>query len=164
MGKDATGTLRKLKEGNARYLSQELLPPHPHAPRYAVLACADARVDPARIFDAEPGALFVVRTAGNVAPEEVREALAFAAELGVEAIVVLGHTDCGAIKDALAAEPSLPKTAARIRANLSGETDPSEAARAHARATAAELARALAGRVPVAAALYRTERGEVEWL
>ena len=156
--------LAELARGNARFRAGRPELPRAHAPRYAVLACADARVDPARIFGAEPGALFVVRTAGNVACEHARESLAFAAALGVKAVVVLGHSDCGAVKDALSDRPRLAATAAAIRAHLAGEDEPGAAARAHARRTAEEVRQALGGKVPVLAAYYRVESGEVEWL
>ena len=158
----ADAALRDLRQKAAR--SRGTLPPRVHRPRYAVLACADARVDPARIFDAQPGELFVVRTAGNVASKEVLEALAFARKLGVSGIVVLGHTDCGAIRDALSESPALPRTASQIRANLTGEKDPAEAARAHARATARRIEAELGPGTPVHAALFWIENGEVEWL
>ncbi len=154
--------LAELQAGNRRFLARRPALPKAHAPQVAVLACADARVDPNRIFDAEPGALFVVRTAGNVATEHALESLRFAAGLGVEAVVVLGHTDCGAVKDALGERPALPSTARLIRENLKEAKDPTAAARAHAVATASRLERALG--VPAFAALYRTESGEVEWL
>jgi len=153
-----------LAEGHRRFLQEGAVRIRKHAPSFAVLACADARVDPAQIFAAEPGSLFVVRTAGNVACEHARESLAFAAGLGVKAVVVLGHSDCGAVKDALSARPQLAATAAAIRAHLAGEDEPGAAARAHARRTAEEVRQALGAKVPVLAAYYRVESGEVEWL
>jgi len=156
--------LAELWAGHHRFLSRRPALPKVHAPRVAMLACADARVDPNRIFDAEAGELFVVRTAGNVVSKEVLEALAFARKLGVSGIVVLGHTDCGAVWDALSESPTLPATASQIRANLAGEKDPAEAARAHARATARRIETELGPGIPVLAALFRIENGEVEWL
>ncbi len=164
MQKDTTEILQQLSTGNARFLEEQPSLPEEHSPSVAILACADARVEPSRIFAAEIGELFVVRNAGNVASEYARESLAFAAELGVNAIVVLGHTDCGAVKDALAADPELSASAAAIRAHLGNETSPDEAARAHARGTADKVAAAIRRDVPVIAALYQTETGEVEWL
>ncbi len=154
----------RLRAGNARFLDDQKLPPKKHAPTLAVLACADARVDPARIFSSPPGELFVVRTAGNVVCEHGLESLAYAVKLGAEAVIVLGHTDCGAIKDALADNPRLPATAASIRSHLRGEASLDRAARVHAAETATELRRTLGKEVPVLAALYHTESGEVEWL
>jgi carbonic anhydrase len=80
------------------------------SPDTLVIACSDSRVDPATIFGANPGELFVVRNvAGIVPPFEsdsghrgTSAALAFAVvQLGVSSIVVLGHAQCGGIAAAL---------------------------------------------------------------
>ncbi len=164
MKNDLAKIIQRFDEGNARFFAARPVLPQEHAPIAAVLTCADARVDPTRIFAAEPGELFIVRNAGNVASEHALESLAFAAGLGIGAIIVLGHSDCGAVKDALQANPRLPASAAAIRVHLQGATDPDNAARAHAKGTAAKVARAIQGKVPVLAALYHTQTGEVEWL
>jgi carbonic anhydrase len=79
-------------------------------PEYLVIACSDSRADPATIFSAAPGELFVVRNvAGIVPPLEAdtghrgtSAALAFAVvELKVREILVLGHAQCGGIAAAL---------------------------------------------------------------
>lgn len=63
-----------------------------------VLTCADHRVIPEDIFDQPPGELFVARVAGNIAPPETLGSIEFAAEVfGSRLIVVLGHTNCGAV-------------------------------------------------------------------
>jgi carbonic anhydrase len=80
------------------------------SPRFLVIACSDSRADPATIFNASPGELFVVRNvAGIVPPFEsdsghrgTSAALAFAVvQLKVAEIVVLGHAQCGGIAAAL---------------------------------------------------------------
>jgi carbonic anhydrase len=72
--------------------------PPRHEPRAAIVACSDARVPPSVIFDQPAGNLFVVRIAGNTACPSARASLDFAvAELGVDLVVVLGHTACGAV-------------------------------------------------------------------
>lgn len=74
-----------------------------HRPRTAVLACSDARVPPSVIFDQPAGSLFVVRVAGNTPSPAAVASLDYAvAELGVDLIVVLGHTNCGAVAAACA--------------------------------------------------------------
>jgi carbonic anhydrase len=79
-------------------------------PRAIVIACCDSRVDPSMIFDADPGELFVVRNVANLAPpyepnggrHGVSAALEFAVtQLGVPAVVVMGHERCGGIAAAL---------------------------------------------------------------
>jgi len=69
-----------------------------HKPAAAVITCSDARVAPALIFNQPAGSLFVCRVAGNTATPAVLASTDYAvAELGVELVVVLGHTDCGAV-------------------------------------------------------------------
>jgi carbonic anhydrase len=73
------------------------------APYAAVLSCIDSRVPVEQIFDAVSGDLFVARVAGNVAASSVVASLEFATALaGAKAILVLGHTKCGAVKGACA--------------------------------------------------------------
>ncbi len=69
-----------------------------HHPSVAVLSCSDARVPPSVVFDQPAGELFVVRIAGNTASATAIASLEYAvAHLGVDLIVVLGHTHCGAV-------------------------------------------------------------------
>jgi carbonic anhydrase len=74
------------------------------SPKVMILSCADSRVDPAQIFDARPGEMFVVRNIAALAPpyetsrgyHGVSSALEFAVtQLQVEEIVVMGHGFCG---------------------------------------------------------------------
>jgi carbonic anhydrase len=76
------------------------------APTAMVIACSDARVDVSAIFDAEPGALFIVRNVANLVPPYEPEgkyhgtsaAIEFAAlALKVPHIIVLGHSHCGGV-------------------------------------------------------------------
>jgi carbonic anhydrase len=80
------------------------------SPEYLVISCSDSRADPATIFNAGPGELFVVRNvAGIVPPFEsdvghhgTSAAIAFAVtQLKVSNILVLGHAQCGGIAAAL---------------------------------------------------------------
>src|SRR3569623_2507445 len=86
---------------------------HGQEPRVLVIACADSRTDPALVFDADPGEIFVVRNiAAMVPPFEtnpghhgVSAALEFAVQvLKVSEIVVMGHGMCGGCKAALTQE------------------------------------------------------------
>lgn len=77
-------------------------------PKIMVVACCDARVDPAIVLDCAPGDLFVIRNVANlVPPAESRNsgrhgtsaALEFGVRnVGVEHIIVLGHAQCGGIR------------------------------------------------------------------
>jgi len=80
------------------------------SPKVMVLACSDSRVEPAVIFDATPGEMFVVRNVAALAPpyeatpghHGVSAALEFAVtQLEVEEIVVMGHGLCGGCAAAL---------------------------------------------------------------
>lgn len=80
------------------------------SPKVMVIACSDSRVDPAQIFDASAGEMFVVRNVANLVPpfepdngrHGVSAALEFAVtQLQVEEIIVMGHGFCGGCAAAL---------------------------------------------------------------
>jgi carbonic anhydrase len=74
-------------------------------PFAAVLSCADSRVPVELIFDQSIGHLFVTRVAGNMITPEIVGSLEYGvAVLGVKAILVMGHSNCGAISAAIAAK------------------------------------------------------------
>lgn len=74
-------------------------------PFAAVLACADSRVPVELVFDQTIGHIFVTRVAGNTATPEIIASLEYGvAVLGVETLLVLGHSGCGAVKAAMKAE------------------------------------------------------------
>ena len=86
-------------------------------PIAAVLTCADSRVHPDEFYDLAPANLFVVRNAGNVIDDDVLGSLEYAIEhLGVEVIVVLGHSLCGAVKASEAVAAGGAKPGAHIDA------------------------------------------------
>jgi carbonic anhydrase len=69
-----------------------------HDPFAIVLGCSDARVPAEMVFDQGLGDLFVIRVAGNiVAPSQVGSVEFAAARFGTRLVVVLGHSECGAI-------------------------------------------------------------------
>jgi carbonic anhydrase len=110
----AREALRRLREGNVRFVSGEgirdLALEHKRrralvgdqSPFAIVLGCSDSRVPAELVFDQGLGDLFVIRVAGNiVAPSQVGS-IEFAAErFGVRLVVVLGHSHCGAVQAAL---------------------------------------------------------------
>lgn len=80
------------------------------SPRVMIIACSDSRVDPAQIFDTNPGEIFVVRNVAALVPpfettpghHGVSAALEFAVQvLQVSEIIVMGHGKCGGCKAAL---------------------------------------------------------------
>ena len=100
-----------LKEGNARFqdgrplkrdvkklVTKTALGQYPFA---SVVACIDSRSGPEIVFDQSIGDLFVTRVAGNVVNEDIIGSLEYASKVaGSKLIVVLGHTNCGAVKGA----------------------------------------------------------------
>jgi len=71
-------------------------------PPVIVLSCSDSRVAPELIFDKKLGSLFVVRVAGEVVDDVVIDSIEYAVNhFDAHVIVVLGHSDCGAVAGAL---------------------------------------------------------------
>lgn len=102
--------LDRLREGNARFASNVRGPdtivshtrrpelPSEQEPLAIILGCSDARVPAELVFDQGLGDLFVIRVAGNiVAPSQVGSVEFAAARFGTRLVVVLGHSQCGAI-------------------------------------------------------------------
>ncbi|WP_454827580.1 carbonic anhydrase [Paraburkholderia xenovorans] len=100
--------LGRLMQGNARYAANTSLNKDYSAgraarvsaqyPIAAIVGCADSRVAPELAFDQGPGDLFVVRVAGNFVNDDILASLEYGVEfLGVPLIMVLGHTQCGAV-------------------------------------------------------------------
>ena len=167
---DARQALERLREGNQRFVSGvrihtsfgeearriELLADQ--RPFAIVLGCSDSRVPAEIVFDQGLGDLFVIRVAGNiVAPSQVGS-VEFAVErFGTRLVVVLGHTQCGAIQAALESfeesgvvpSPNLFAIVSRIRPAVAGlvatalrddlPTLTREAERANVRASADHL-------------------------
>jgi len=110
-----------LREGNRRFVSElgldasssqarrHQLPTAGQEPFAIILGCSDARVPAEIVFDQGLGDLFVIRVAGNiVAPSQIGS-VEFAAErFGTRLVVVLGHSNCGAI-DATLQQLQRPK-------------------------------------------------------
>ena len=91
MNIDSQLALDLLKEGNARFVSGDLIPKDDYAilreklsvgqhPFAVVLCCSDSRVAPEIIFDQKLGDLFVIRNAGNIVDEEVLGSIEYAVE------------------------------------------------------------------------------------
>lgn len=85
-------------------------------PKTMVIACSDSRVDPAMMFDCQPGDLFVVRNVANLIPpcenNDTYHGTSAALEFGtrflkVEHIIILGHTQCGGIQALLESTSSV---------------------------------------------------------
>lgn len=104
--------IARLKEGNARFVAGKTVncdlmaqvkdTASGQAPFAAIVGCIDSRVPPELVFDQRIGDVFCARVAGNFVSTDFLGSLEFAARVaGARAIVVLGHSDCGAIKGAI---------------------------------------------------------------
>ncbi len=76
------------------------------APFIAILTCSDSRVSPCKIFNLSLGEAFVIRVAGNCATDPgVLGSIEYAVlHLNVRTVLVMGHTDCGAVKASFTCE------------------------------------------------------------
>jgi len=192
MSHDTPAALRKLREGNLRFVEgcsaghfsaeQRTLSLEGQEPWAVIVGCSDSRVPVEAVFDAGPGELFVVRTAGHVLAQASLASVRFAVEkLGARTVVVLGHEDCGAVAAALAGDA--PEWLAPIMRHIRvDEIDPSAAPSdaddamlaaavdRHVVDTVCELRDFLddigdAGDVArVVGAAYKLASGEVHWL
>ena len=103
--------LQELLAGNRRFAANQLtsiehdlsiLKQHTvekQEPFAGVLSCADSRVPVELVFDQSIGQIFVARVAGNIVTPEIIASLEYAvAVLGIRTLLVLGHTNCGAVK------------------------------------------------------------------
>jgi len=100
-----------LKDGNKRFINNKGLSRNLHQqisdtaegqfPFAAVVSCIDSRIPTEVVFDQGIGDIFNARVAGNIVNEDILGSLEFACKLaGAKAIVVMGHTACGAVKGA----------------------------------------------------------------
>lgn len=125
------GALKMLKDGNVRFVDgrtrncdlrkQVKDTSSQQAPIAVVVGCIDSRVPPEFVFDQQLGDIFAARVAGNFVNTDILGSLEFATRLaGAKLIVVLGHTECGAIKGAAddAKMGNLTATLANIRPSL----------------------------------------------
>jgi carbonic anhydrase len=188
----------KLKEGNARFVSGAAQHPnqdqnrrtatategqHPFA---TVLSCSDSRAPVEVLFDSGIGDIFVIRVAGNVADTDEIGSIEYAVDhLGTPVLVVLGHTQCGAVtavvKNAevhgkivpLVAKirPAVAKTKA-LYPQSSGDDFLNEAIRGNVwqaiedllRASPVTVERVRSGQLKVIGAIYHLDSGSVHWL
>jgi carbonic anhydrase len=185
--------LKRLREGNGRYAANtsknrdfsarrvaRARAQHPFA---SIVSCSDSRIAPELAFDQGLGDLFVVRVAGNFVNEDGLASLEYGSMvLGVPLIMVLGHSNCGAVaatikavKDGTTLPGHLPSLIDAIRpavlaAQQKNAADPlAEATAENVRLTVKTLQTAkpilsdlvAAGKVKVAGAVYDIASGKV---
>ena len=110
--KTANEALKELMAGNKRYINNAPIhhdfideahhsekDQHPHT---FVLSCIDSRVPPEIVFDQGIGNLFVARVAGNIEDPNILGSMEYAVQVkGTKLLVVLGHSNCGAVQGAI---------------------------------------------------------------
>ena len=195
----AVDALERLREGNSRFAAgqsniDESLSAAKRvelvggqSPFAVVLACSDSRVPVELVFDQGLGDLFVIRVAGNiVAPSQVGSVEFAAARLGTKLVIVLGHSNCGAVEATLEElrceqvprSPNLRAITDRIRPAIEpmledrGDVPLQDAVVANVRHSVGRLrhgSRSLgqlteSGKLTIVGAEYSIESGRVEFL
>lgn len=194
--------LKRLQDGNRRFVEDSRNPEarigearrsalvDGQTPFATILGCSDSRVPAEIVFDQGLGDLFVIRVAGNiVAPSQIGSVEFAAGQLGVQLVVVLGHSKCGAVHATLeelarpteSRSPNLASIVDRIRPSVlplmesQPEADPDsimpQAIRANIRAAANQLRHGseilekliLQNKLQVVGAEYSLETGVVEF-
>jgi carbonic anhydrase len=189
---------RILKEGNGRYVDGKSRHPHQDRERRAmtagqgqhplatVLTCSDSRVPPEIIFDQGIGDVFVIRVAGNVAATDEVGSIEYAVDhLATPLVMVLGHTQCGAVTAVVDGDKLPPNIAALVEpirpAVAKAREDNPEAAKDVLLNAAikdnvwqaiADMMQASPiirekikdGQIKVVGAIYEIDSGQVKWL
>lgn len=192
----AEAALAKLKEGNAAFVAGGACTPAGgpvpiaslaagQAPFAAVLGCSDSRTPPEHVFTTGLGELFIIRVAGNTADDTAIGSIEYAvAVLGAPLVLVMGHSQCGAVQAAVdmavegtnfpgfigeMVQPILP---AVLRARRGGHMELADAVRANVEDVAAHIstasqivAQALeAKKLRVVGSVYDLATGKVDFL
>lgn len=196
----ADQAIERLKAGNARFVAGKTIHPRQDPARirevakgqrpYAIIVgCSDSRVPNEIIFDEGLGDLFIVRTAGQVAAAASFGSIEFATSvLGANLIVVLGHTECGAVAAACNYQKHVPghiitlvnnikpaaMTVERLvqMGKLAKESFVNEAVRENVRLQVEQLRRlepilaeqVRTGQIKIVGAVYDLATGKVEFL
>ena len=189
---NADEALKRLTEGNKRYVVGKFIRPHQTSVRRAelidgqhpfaiVLGCSDSRIPVEIVFDQGVGDLFVIRNAGNIVDDVALGSIEYAAaHLHVSLALVMGHGGCGAVTAAASGgdlEGHLPAIAAAIRPAVDkAKTQQGDLVNNAARANAvrgAELLKASkpvlselvrSGKLMIAPAFYDIKSGKVEFI
>ncbi len=192
MGNNLTAdqALKMLMAGNARYVTSKCVHPNQTTERRielrreqnpvaTILGCSDSRVPPEVIFDLGLGDLFVVRVAGNVINEVILGSIEYAAaHLHTPLVMVLGHSQCGAVSATVAGDDfgdHISKLTALIRPALNSVWGyPGDLveniARANAKMSSEQLRQSSPilsnlvnkGSLAIVSAFYSLNSGEVE--
>jgi carbonic anhydrase len=183
--------IEMLKEGNQRFLNKNEVERNLHVqvnqtsegqfPYAVVLSCIDSRVPVELTFDQGIGDVFSARVAGNIINEDILGSIEYACGVaGSKAILVLGHTKCGAVTAAcqgvelgnITALLGKVKPAIKEVQERTGELEVEEVTKANVRQSILEIrekSTLLAdlekeGKIKIVGAIYHVEDGRVTFL
>ncbi len=180
---NAKESLERLKQGNEKYLhslnqigdiSDKIrlyTAEHGQHPFAVIIACSDSREIPEAIFSCGIGELFVIRVAGNIVDESVLGSIEYAvSHLGCQLVVVLGHTNCGAVSAAISGhtEGYIKRITDKISAAILDETNSRKASCLNIDNTVSSIRNSFADRkdmpdVRIMGALYDVKAGDVSF-
>ena len=180
-----------LKEGNQRFLDKNVQDRDLHIqvqntsdgqfPYAVVLSCIDSRVPVELVFDQGVGDIFSARVAGNIINEDILGSIEYACGVaGSKAILVLGHTKCGAVTSAckgvalgnITALLSKVKPAIANVQERDGEVEVEEVTKANVHQSIKEIREKSSiladleteGKIKIVGAVYHVEDGLVTYL
>ena len=180
-----------LKEGNQRFLDKNVQDRDLHIqvqntsdgqfPYAVVLSCIDSRVPVELVFDQGVGDIFSARVAGNIINEDILGSIEYACGVaGSKAILVLGHTKCGAVTSAckgvelgnITALLSKVKPAISNVQERDGEVEVEEVTKANVHQSIKEIREKSSiladleteGKIKIVGAVYHVEDGRVTYL
>ena len=183
--------IEMLKEGNQRFLNKNEISRDLHAqvketsggqnPYAAVLSCIDSRVPVELAFDQGIGDIFSARVAGNIINEDILGSIEYACGVaGSKAILVLGHTKCGAVTAAcqgvelgnITALLSKVKPAIKEVEERTGEVEVEEVTKSNVQQSIVEIREKSTllsdlekkGKIKIVGAVYHVENGMVSFL
>jgi carbonic anhydrase len=98
--KEQDEIMKTLTEGNKKFVKHHVY--KGGFPKVMILSCADSRVPPETIFNLDTGQAYVIRAFGNVVDKAILASLEYGANnIGCRVLIVLGHTRCTAIDEAI---------------------------------------------------------------
>ncbi|MDE5933116.1 MAG: carbonic anhydrase [Lachnospiraceae bacterium] len=180
-GLSAEEALLKLQQGNEKYMNASVNPgdispairkdtcENGQFPYAVVITCSDSRVIPESIFSAGIGELFTIRVAGNVVNDFQLGSVEYSVDhLGSNLVVVLGHTNCGAVGAAMGghADGFIKTITDEIKTAIGDETDGYKASCLNVENSIKKIKSNLhmADGVKIVGAIYHIEDGRVEFM
>lgn len=179
-------TLTRLQQGNEEYITassnsgdiskekRQDIAVNGQFPYAVLLTCSDSRVVPEHIFTAGLGELFVIRNAGNVVLDIELGSIEYGAEhLQADTIIVMGHTDCGAVGAAIMGNVhgNVQKITDIIQEAIGHEKDITKAVIVNIENSISQIMTSESiqelleeNKVRIRGALYNLETGKVEFL